>query len=149
MKKIATLMGVAVVSLGVLAGCGGKPSSSNTPAPSGSSQSSSSQSSGQSSSSNAASGSAKEVKVVGSNWKIDVTQPEIKAGDKVKLVFSSKEGVHGYTIKDTSVKTDPVTGSDKVVEWTPDKPGEYEVFCNMVCGPTDKHEAMKSKIVVK
>ncbi|GAX90851.1 cupredoxin domain-containing protein [Effusibacillus lacus] len=145
MKKIATLTGIAVVSLGILAGCGGdKPANNSAP--------SNSQTSSQSSTSSntAATGSVKEVKVEGTNYKIEVQPVEIKAGDKVKLTFATKEGMHGYSIKNTSVKADQVgPGMSKTVEWTPDKPGEYEVFCNTICGPTDKHTAMTAKIVVK
>lgn len=154
MKKVVTLAGIAVLSIGILAGCGGDKSSSasNNSASTSTSSSSSSQSSSQTSgaSATASSGSAKALKIEGSNYKMDVAPVEIKAGDKVNLTFSTKEGVHGYAIKNTNIKFDAVaSGTTKTAEWTPDKPGEYEVYCTMVCGPMDKHEAMKSKIVVK
>ncbi|WP_018131594.1 cupredoxin domain-containing protein [Effusibacillus pohliae] len=142
MKKMVKIIGIAAVSFGLVAGCG----SGNTSGPS---SDSSVPKNSQPSSNSSTAGNAKEVKLQASNWKIDVSQPEIKAGDKVKLSFSVKEGAHAFAIQNTNVKVDTMTAGEKVVEWTPDKPGEYQVYCTQICGPTDKHESMKATIVVK
>lgn len=132
MKKFAALMGIAVLSLSVLAGCGSdKPAASSNNTSSGSSN-------------------AQQVEVTLSNWKIDLSKTELKAGQPVKLHVTTKEGLHGLAIKDTSVKVDSLAqGSDKSVDWTPDKPGTYEVYCTVVCGGPDQHGSMKTTITVK
>ncbi|BCJ87896.1 cupredoxin domain-containing protein [Effusibacillus dendaii] len=153
MNKMATLLGIAVVSVGVLAGCGGQQqsasnntSTSNNASTPAASSSQTSNASGKTSD-NAATNAA-EVKIVASNYKFDVPATEIKSGQPVKLVFSTKEGVHGFAIKDTNIKVDAVTaGNDKTVTWTPDKPGEYELYCSTMCGTG--HADMHTKLVVK
>jgi cytochrome c oxidase subunit 2 len=141
MKKAALLIGTAVVSMSLLAGCGGDQATSDNKA------SNTQPSSGQTSSTPAY--NVKEVNVEGSNYEIKVSPVEIKAGEKVKLTFTTKEGVHGYAIKNADVKADSVvSGSSKSIEWTPEKPGEYEVYCTLLCGPADKHGAMKTTIKV-
>lgn len=66
----------------------------------------------------------------------------VKAGEKVTIDYKNEEGMHGFDIEglDVSVK------EAGIVNFTPEKAGEYPIVCNVFCGAD--HEIMKSKLVV-
>ncbi|MCR8642363.1 cupredoxin domain-containing protein [Paenibacillus sp. N1-5-1-14] len=83
------------------------------------------------------------LKIVASNFQFDQAEYKVKKGDKLKIVFSNKEGVHAMEIKDLNVKLDKATASQEV---TFDKVGEFEIHCALLCGTG--HDKMISKLVV-
>ncbi|MFC4768295.1 cupredoxin domain-containing protein [Effusibacillus consociatus] len=127
MTRSAKLFVIAAASLGILAGCGGGESAST--------------------SNPVMTGNPQEVKIAGSNYKFEVTQGELKAGQPVKLTLEGKAGVHGYKITDSSINETVKSDEVKTVTWTPEKSGEYFVVCSVPCG--SGHSSMQAKIVVK
>jgi cytochrome c oxidase subunit II len=84
------------------------------------------------------------LKFVASNYKFDQAEYKVKAGEKMTVSLQNKEGLHAMEIVGTSVKLD---NNNKSVEFTFDKPGEYEVHCILPCGPG--HAEMKTKLIVE
>ncbi|SDC38147.1 cytochrome c oxidase subunit 2 [Paenibacillus sp. UNCCL117] len=84
------------------------------------------------------------LKFVASNYKFDQAEYKVKAGEKMTVSLQNKEGLHAMEIVGTSVKLDNNT---KSMEFTFDKPGEYEVHCSLPCGPG--HAEMKTKLIVE
>lgn len=84
------------------------------------------------------------MKFVATNYKFDQAEYKVKAGEKVTVSLLNKEGLHAMEVVGTSVKLDNNT---KSMEFTFDKPGEYEVHCTLPCGPG--HADMKTKLIVE
>ncbi|MED4603450.1 cupredoxin domain-containing protein [Paenibacillus validus] len=84
------------------------------------------------------------LKFVATNYKFDQAEYKVKAGEKVTVSLLNKEGLHAMEVVGTSVKLDNNT---KSMEFTFDKPGEYEVHCTLPCGPG--HADMKTKLIVE
>jgi len=129
MKK--TKMGVlaATLLIGALAltACGGKSD--------GGSASSGGASSG---------GDVVEVKLVASNFEFDQKEIKVKKGQKVKLTFTNKEGMHDIEIPDLKVKA---AKAGTAVEFVADKAGTFEYKCGIMCGTG--HDGMKGNLIVE
>lgn len=67
----------------------------------------------------------------------------VKAGEEVKVSLTSDEGMHGLAIEDTDVNIEDANGEAK---FTPEKPGEYKIYCSVFCGAG--HSDMTAKLVV-
>lgn len=67
-----------------------------------------------------------------------------KVGDKVKLKFQNKGGIHGIKINELNVSLD-ADNPEMDLEFT--EPGEYEIYCSIACG--EGHSIMKAKLIVE
>jgi cytochrome c oxidase subunit 2 len=85
---------------------------------------------------------ASEVVLTASDWKFDQQEYQIKAGEPVALTLKSVGGVHGVQI----LKTKHTIGNNESVTLQFDKPGTYDIICNVPCG--GGHAKMKAKLVV-
>jgi len=65
----------------------------------------------------------------------------VNKGDRVKIIINNIDTIHGINIPKLGV-----SGND-VVEFIADKTGEFEWFCNNLCGLG--HMQMKGKLIVK
>lgn len=83
------------------------------------------------------------INIEASNWKFNQDTFEVKAGEEFTINFKSAEGFHGIAIEGLDV--DIQKEGSKTLKI--DKPGEYTIFCNVICGPD--HGKMVSKLVVK
>jgi cytochrome c oxidase subunit II len=126
MKKMWGLMMSAAVLSVMLAGCGGDK-----------------QEAAQGSSQTAPAASGTAINIEASNWKFNQDTFEVKAGEPFTINFKSTEGFHGIGIEGLDV--DIQNEGSKTL--TVDKPGEYKIFCNVVCGPD--HGKMVATLVVK
>ncbi len=66
---------------------------------------------------------------------------EVNKGDKVIIYINNTDTMHGIRIPDFGV-----SGNERV-EFVADKQGEFEWYCNNICGLG--HMQMKGKIIVK
>lgn len=141
-KLIVALMALTVIF--TIAACSKKDEATSA-SPSASAKPTSSPSSSPSSTAAAtpASGGAKELKITATNWKFDQAEYKVKAGETYKVTLNSTDGAHGF--KTNGI--DLTVGTNKTVEFKFDKPGTYDIQCNIPCG-TD-HAKMKAKIVVE
>jgi cytochrome c oxidase subunit 2 len=85
----------------------------------------------------------KSLKISASNFHFDKPEYTVKAGDKLTVSLTSKEGLHALEIQGLNVKLDNTTKSAEV---TFDKPGTYDIICTLPCGTG--HADMKSKLIV-
>jgi cytochrome c oxidase subunit 2 len=96
-----------------------------------------------------------EMNVVGKQWMWKVQHPggqseidelHVPAGRAVKLVMSSQDVIHDFSIPAFRIKQDVLPGSF-VTEWfEATKPGEYHLFCAEYCGTG--HSRMVGRVVV-
>lgn len=83
------------------------------------------------------------VTIKATNYEFDKKEYRIKAGQAVDFTLDSAEGNHGIAIMKTDYKlVDKETVSVKI-----DEPGEYDIICNIACGPG--HAKMRSKLIVE
>jgi cytochrome c oxidase subunit 2 len=89
----------------------------------------------------AATGTA--INIEASNWKFNQDTFEVKAGEEFTINFESVEGFHGLGIQGLDVDIQKEGSKTMKI----DQPGEYTIFCNVICGPD--HGKMVAKLVVK
>ncbi|MBG9791795.1 cytochrome c oxidase subunit II [Paenibacillus dendritiformis] len=83
-----------------------------------------------------------ELVITATNYQFDQPEYHIKAGESVRIILEAK-GNHGLEVKELGLKLDP-NQTEQVI--TPDKPGTYEFFCTIMCGPG--HKDMRAKLIV-
>ena len=89
----------------------------------------------------AAHGSVKEFTVTASNFKFDMAEIKVKAGDTVKITFKNAQGFHDLVIDEFNVATKQGNGpSEETVTFVADKLGTYEFYCSV-----GQHRAMGMK----
>jgi cytochrome c oxidase subunit II len=88
---------------------------------------------------------AEEFTITATNWKFNADKElTIKKGTNVKINLVNEEGVH--TITNEELGIDLSVGEP--VEFTADKPGEYDLICSTICGAIEDHEGMKLSLKV-
>lgn len=102
---------------------------------------------------------AKELRVIAQKWQWTVQYPEeeisvsgqgsvigVRLNQPVKLTMVSQDVLHSFFVPNFRVKQDVVPGRYSTLWFTPNKVGEYPLFCAEFCG--DEHSNMMSKIRV-
>jgi len=84
-----------------------------------------------------------EIEVKARNFEFDQAEYRVKSGSAVKFHFISEEGVHGIRIPKTGIEL----RDGQTVTVTFEKPGEYEIVCNIPCGTG--HSKMFAKLIVE
>lgn len=70
--------------------------------------------------------------VVGGSFFYVPNEIHVKKGDKVTIIFTNAGGSHNFTLDEFGVKTDMIkTGESATVEFTADKTGSFEYYCNV------------------
>lgn len=96
-----------------------------------------------------------EVHVVGQKWFWDFKYKSGKssAGEfyvpvntPIKLIMTSKDVLHSFFLPGMRVKQDIVPGRYTALAFTPNKEGQFQVFCTEYCG--DQHSSMLAKMNV-
>lgn len=92
------------------------------------------------------SGGVQELSVTAKQFEFSPSTITVKKGVPVKLTITSQDVEHGFAIAEFNVNTKLQPGQAAVVEFTPDKAGEFTFFCSVVCGAG--HGSMKGKLIV-
>lgn len=84
---------------------------------------------------------AKEIVVEGSNYTFVPDKITVKKGEKIRIVFKSRDGFHDFRVDELNIFTALVgAGEEDFVEFTPDKTGTFEFYCSV-----GNHRAMGMK----
>ena len=95
------------------------------------------------------------VYVVGKQWmwkvqhvagQREINQLHVPVGRAVKLIMTSEDVIHNFSIPAFRVKADVIPGRFVQIWFEPTKPGIYRIFCAEYCG-TD-HSDMTGQVVV-
>jgi len=98
---------------------------------------------------------AMEIYVVGKQWmwKIEhetgqreINQLHVPVGRDVKLIMSSQDVIHDFSVPAFRVKADVLPGRYTATWFRPTKPGSYYLFCAQYCGT--QHSAMVGEVIV-
>jgi cytochrome c oxidase subunit II len=94
-----------------------------------------------------AQGEPREVAVVAKRFAFEPARVEVNEGERIRLVVTSADGVHGVEIKKFKVNKKVPRGGDKVtIDFVAASAGEFPILCSEYCG--NGHDAMKGTLVV-
>ena len=87
------------------------------------------------------------VEVVVKRFAFEPDRIEATEGERLRLVVTSADGVHGVAIKKFRVeKAVPRGGTPVIIDFVASAPGEFPLLCSEYCG--NGHEDMKGLLVV-
>ena len=89
----------------------------------------------------------REIKMTAKKYEFEPGEIRIKQGERVRLLITATDRTHGFEIKDLGIKVRLEEGKETPVEFTAEKPGEYEFKCSVRCGW--RHGSMKGKLIVE
>ena len=94
----------------------------------------------------AADRSIHEIQITASRYAFDPVTIQVNAGEPVRIVIRSTDGVHGFSIPKLKIDvTAPKGGEPVTVEFTAPTAGRYEIACSEFCG--SGHGQMKAALV--
>jgi cytochrome c oxidase subunit 2 len=94
-----------------------------------------------------AQGEPRTIEVTVKRFGFEPSRIEVTEGERVKLVVSSGDGVHGVEIKKFRVTKKVPRGGDPVtIEFVASAVGQFPIMCSEYCG--EGHEDMKGMLVV-
>jgi cytochrome c oxidase subunit 2 len=92
-------------------------------------------------------GEPREIAVVVSRFAFDPARIEVTEGERIRLMVSSADGVHGLEIKKFKVNKKVPRGGEKItIDFVASAAGEFPIVCSEYCG--NGHEDMKGALVV-
>jgi len=95
----------------------------------------------------AAASEPRVIEVVAKRFAFEPARIEVTEGERIRLVVTSADGVHGVGIKKLRVeKTVPRGGTPITIDFVASAPGEFPILCSEYCG--NGHEEMKGMLVV-
>lgn len=95
----------------------------------------------------AAASAPREIRVVAKRFTFEPARIDVSEGERVRLVLTSADGVHGVEIKKFKVnKKIPRGGEPVTVEFVASAAGQYPILCSEYCGKD--HDSMKGVLVV-
>ena len=87
------------------------------------------------------------VEVVARRFAFEPDMIEAQVGERIRLLISSADGVHGLGIRKFKVNTlVPRGGRQVAIEFTASEPGTFPIVCSEACG--DGHDSMRGSLVV-
>ena len=86
-----------------------------------------------------------EVQVVARRFAFVPQVINVTAGEPVRLVIRSDDGIHGFAIRELHIDVQIPRGREAAVEFTAPPAGRYEVACSEFCG--NGHAQMKAVLV--
>lgn len=89
----------------------------------------------------------KEFRLTAKQFQFEPAAIEVSKGDKVRLIVTSIDVPHGFSIPEYGINERLEPGKPVTIEFTADKQGSFTAFCSVFCG--SGHSTMKGKIVVK
>ena len=94
----------------------------------------------------AADRSIHEIQITASRYAFDPATIQVNAGEPVRIVIRSQDGVHGFSIPKLKIDVQvPKSGDPVTVEFTAPPEGRYEIACSEFCGIG--HGQMKAALV--
>jgi len=87
------------------------------------------------------------INVVAKRYEFVPPTIEVIQGERVHIVVTSGDGLHGFGIKKFDVSKEIARGKSVTIDFTADAAGEFPILCTEFCG--DGHEEMKGQLIVK
>ncbi len=90
---------------------------------------------------------AVEIKMTANDFTFSPSEVRVKLGQKVRLIVTSADVLHGLAIPAFNVKADLPIGQAVTVQFTADQKGSFPFFCSVFCG--SGHRSMKGTLIVE
>ncbi len=87
------------------------------------------------------------IDITARRYAFDPAEVEVMAGETVRFVVKSGDGLHGFSIPKLKIKKEVPRGETVTIDFTAKAAGEYPILCSEFCG--DGHEDMKGMLIVK
>lgn len=87
------------------------------------------------------------IEIKASRYKFDPDPIVVQLGEKVRLVVTSTDVVHGIAISEFKVSLPVPAGKTESVEFVADKKGTFPAYCSVYCG--SGHGKMRANFIVK
>lgn len=91
--------------------------------------------------------SIKEFTMTAKQFTFTPESIEVNKGDKVRLIVTSLDVPHGFSIPEYGINERLDPGKPVTIEFTADKEGTFTAFCSVFCG--SGHSNMKGKLIVR
>jgi cytochrome c oxidase subunit 2 len=87
------------------------------------------------------------IEVLAKRYAFEPAMIEAVAGERLRILVKSGDGLHGFEIKKFKVSKEiPRGGEPVVIEFTASEAGKFPILCSVFCG--DRHADMKGMLVV-
>jgi cytochrome c oxidase subunit II len=87
-----------------------------------------------------------EIQITARRYAFEPVTIQVNAGERVRVVIRSTDGVHGFSIPKLKIDVQVPKGGESVtVEFTAPAAGRYEIACSEFCG--SGHGQMKAALV--
>jgi cytochrome c oxidase subunit 2 len=87
-----------------------------------------------------------EIQISASRYTFDPATIQVNAGEPVRIVIRSTDGVHGFSIPKLKIDVQvPKSGDPVTVDFTAPLAGSYDIACSEFCGTGHGH--MKAALV--
>ncbi len=90
---------------------------------------------------------AQIIKVTAQQFNYIPDPIRVKKGVPVRLIITSADVPHGFVIDEFNINERIEKGVITILDFTPDKAGTYDMYCNVECGVG--HSYMRGKFIVK
>ena len=86
------------------------------------------------------------IPITASRYVFEPATIQVNAGEPVRIMIRSKDGVHGFSIPKLKIDVQaPNSGGPVTVDFTAPPEGRYEILCSELCG--FGHGQMKAALV--
>lgn len=86
------------------------------------------------------------ITVVAKRFTFEPARVEVTEGERVRLVVTTGDGVHGIEVKKFKINKKVPRGGEVTIEFVASAAGEFPILCSEYCG--EGHEDMKGMLVV-
>jgi cytochrome c oxidase subunit 2 len=87
-----------------------------------------------------------DIPITASRYAFEPATIQVNAGEPVRIVIRSKDGVHGFSIPKLKIDVQvPNGGAPVTMDFTAPPEGRYEIVCSELCG--FGHGQMKAALV--
>ncbi|MDP2691275.1 MAG: cupredoxin domain-containing protein [bacterium] len=146
-KTIATLL--LVLSPLLLAGCEDEQTTqeSDQAAPSGTVKTEEIEPGAEATTETATKVEVREITMTAKKFEFTPDTITAKKGEKLRLEITATDVAHGFAISEFNINQPIDPGKTTIVEFIPDKAGEFDFSCSVFCG--GGHGGMRGKLVVE
>ncbi len=88
----------------------------------------------------------RRIEMTAVKFKFDRTEIRARKGERVMLVLTTPDFVHGFSVPDLAIRADLVPGRTVEIALPTDRAGRFVFLCDNFCG--DGHDRMNGVVVV-
>lgn len=84
-------------------------------------------------------GGVRVIRIKAMRFRFEPSSIRVRLGEKVKLLVKSIDVTHGFAIEEFDIGEVLTPGSEKSIEFVPDRVGSFKFKCIVYCGPDHEH----------